>query len=233
MESLMKSTKSRRPKIKNDLNARARILKAAEKLFAELGFDAASLRQIALEADVPVALVSYHFKGKLGLYRAVFEARSPSSLEQRKAGLALARMETDPRRRLEMIVKALIVPMLKLRTLESSEHFGMLSAREANDPRSIKRGILQDLVDPVALAAIDLLHKTLPDRGTAAAVWAFQMIIGTMLYIMADTGRTKRLSGGACDPADVDATLRYIVPLLLDGLRGSFQRGRAMNAMRA
>ena len=56
----------------------------------------------------------------------------------------------------------------------------------------------------------------------AQAAWAFQMIVGTMLFIMADTGRLKRLSGGACDPKDVDATLRYIMPLLLDGLRGKF-----------
>ena len=215
----MKSKKLR-TKPKDDATARERILSAGEELFAEMGFDAASSRQIAIRAGVPVALVSYHFKDKLGLYRAVFEARAPSSVEQRKAGLALAQMESDPQRRLEMIVKALIVPMLKLRSVERSVHFGTLSAREANDPRSIKRGILQDLIDPVALTAIDLLQKTLPNGGRADVVWAFQMIIGIMLYIMADTGRTKRLSGGACDPNDVDTTLRHIVPLLLNGLRG-------------
>jgi AcrR family transcriptional regulator len=209
------------------LSARSRILSAAEELFAELGFDATSLRQIALKARVPVALVSYHFKNKPGLYRAVFEARSPNYTEQRKAGLALAQMETDPERRLEMIVKALIVPMLKLRTAESSASFGMLSAREANDPKSVKRGIMQDLVDPVALTAIDLLQQTLPGRSRAQAAWAFQMIIGTMLFIMTDTGRIKRLSKGACDPNDVDATLRYIVPLLLGGLRGALAAGSA------
>ena len=46
------------------------------------------------------------------------------------------------------------------------------------------------------------------------------MIVGTMLFIMADTGRLKRLTAGACDPNNVDATLRYILPLLLDGIRG-------------
>src|SRR5271154_2024141 len=221
-DSPMKSTKPRPAKPpKDEATARSRIMTAAEEQFAELGFDAASLRQIALKARVPVALVSYHFKDKLGLYRAVFEARSPSSLEQRKAGLALAQMESDPQRCLEMIIKALIVPMLKLRSAESSVHFGTLSAREANDPRSIRRGIMQDLVDPIALTAIDLLQKTLPGGNRADAGWAFQMIVGTMLFIMADTGRLKRLSGEACDPNDVDATLRHILPLLLDGVCGA------------
>jgi AcrR family transcriptional regulator len=215
-----KSAKSQNPRTKDDSTARTRILGAAEQVFAELGFDAASLRQIAIRAGVPVALVSYHFQDKLGLYRAVFAARTPSSFEQRKAGLALAAMEDDPQRRLEMIVKALIVPMLKLRTVESSVHFGTLSAREANDPQSTKRGIMQEFVDPIALAAIDLLQKALPGADKARAGWAFQMIVGTMLFIMADTGRLKRLTAGACDPNNVDAALRYILPLLLEGVRG-------------
>jgi AcrR family transcriptional regulator len=222
----MKSTKSRAAKrAKDDLSARSRILAAAEELFAELGFDAASLRQIALKARVPVALVSYHFKDKRGLYRAVFEARSPNYIEQRKAGLTLAQMEHDPERRLELIVKALIVPMLKLRSAESSVHFGKLSAREANDPRAVERGVMQALVDPVALAAIDLLQQTLPGGNREDAGWAFQMIIGTMLFVMADTGRLKQLTGGACDPEDVDATLRHVVPLLLNGVRGAHAVG--------
>jgi AcrR family transcriptional regulator len=199
-------------------------------MFAELGFDAASLRQIALKARVPVALVSYHFKDKLGLYRAVFEARNPSSLEQRKAGLALAQMEGEPQRRLELIIKALIVPMLKLRSARSSVHFGKLCAREANDPREVEHGIMEALFDPVARAAIDLLQETLPGGDRADAGWAFQMIIGTMLFIMADTGRLKRLTGRACDPEDVDATLRYIVPMLLDGVRGKRTRDAAKSA---
>jgi Tetracyclin repressor-like, C-terminal domain len=46
------------------------------------------------------------------------------------------------------------------------------------------------------------------------------MIIGTMIYIMADAGQAKMLSGGTCDPADIDATVRTVVPLLLHGLSG-------------
>jgi hypothetical protein len=115
---------------------------------------------------------------------------------------------------------ALVGRMLNLRIVEGSADMGRLLVREASDPRSLKRGILQDLYDPVAMGAIDLLKKTMPDRSIAEIVWGFQMIIGTMLYIMADVGRAKMLSGGACDPADVDATLRHIVPLLLNGIDG-------------
>ncbi|WP_458385466.1 hypothetical protein [Rhizobium pisi] len=60
----------------------------------------------------------------------------------------------------------------------------------------------------------------MPGRSEAEIVWAFQMMIGTMLYIMADGGRAKHLSGGVCDPEDVEGTMRLILPLLLHGMRG-------------
>lgn len=52
------------------------IIQAAEKLFAEHGFDGASVRDIAQEADVNVAMISYYFGSKEKLMEAVFEKKS-------------------------------------------------------------------------------------------------------------------------------------------------------------
>jgi AcrR family transcriptional regulator len=54
---------------KGDLTRRA-ILDAAIRVFARLGFDAASTRAIAAEADVHHALLRYHFADKDALWRA-------------------------------------------------------------------------------------------------------------------------------------------------------------------
>ena len=54
---------------------RERILRAAERLFAEHGYDGVSVRSIAAAAKVQLALLSYYFQSKLGLYRAVFQRR--------------------------------------------------------------------------------------------------------------------------------------------------------------
>lgn len=48
---------------------RDRILDAAEKLFADRGFSAASVRDITADAGANLAAVNYHFGGKEGLYR--------------------------------------------------------------------------------------------------------------------------------------------------------------------
>ncbi len=52
---------------------RQNILLAAEKLFAKFGYHAVSIRTIADEAEVPLALVGYYFGAKQDLYRAIFE----------------------------------------------------------------------------------------------------------------------------------------------------------------
>ena len=133
-------------------SARARILTAAENVFAQYGYDGGSLRQVAVGAGVPVGLVSYHFASKLGLYRAVFEARVPSLVDQRLAGLAIADLESDAERRMELTVKSLYVPMLKLRETEEGRRFALLLAREVVDPASVERGIIRSLLRPVSQA---------------------------------------------------------------------------------
>jgi AcrR family transcriptional regulator len=57
----------------DDKDTPARLVQSAIKLFAEHGFDGTSVKQISEDAGVNVSLVSYHFKGKEGLYRSCFE----------------------------------------------------------------------------------------------------------------------------------------------------------------
>lgn len=51
------------------------ILEAAEKLFASRGFHATSVRDIAHEADVNIAMISYYFGSKEKLIEAIFLKR--------------------------------------------------------------------------------------------------------------------------------------------------------------
>ena len=49
------------------------LIEAALEIFGRDGFNAASTRDIAERANANQALINYHFKGKQGLYLAVFE----------------------------------------------------------------------------------------------------------------------------------------------------------------
>lgn len=63
----------------DDLTASARIRAAAMRLFAERGFDATSIRDVAAEAGVSSSLVVHHFKTKAQLKEAT-DARLISAL---------------------------------------------------------------------------------------------------------------------------------------------------------
>lgn len=64
-----------------DLSARDRILEAAERLFAEQGFDRTSTARIAAAASVPHGLIFYHFKTKMDLLLAVVRDREVLALD--------------------------------------------------------------------------------------------------------------------------------------------------------
>jgi AcrR family transcriptional regulator len=78
------------------------ILQAAEKLFAEKGFDGTSVRDIATEADVNLAMISYYFKSKENLMQAIFEER----MDQTRIRIENLVLDTslEPMAKLEMLV---------------------------------------------------------------------------------------------------------------------------------
>lgn len=67
------------PFIKNDMTIynekQIQIMEAAEKLFAEKGFDGTSVRDVSKEADVNLAMISYYFGSKEKLMEALFRYR--------------------------------------------------------------------------------------------------------------------------------------------------------------
>lgn len=57
---------------KDDLSTKEKILAVANDLFAKNGFDGTSIREIAKEAGVNLAAISYHFGNKEHLYKEIF-----------------------------------------------------------------------------------------------------------------------------------------------------------------
>ena len=55
------------------LETRERILKTAASLFYKKGFAGTGVREIAAEANVNIAMISYYFQGKNGILKAIME----------------------------------------------------------------------------------------------------------------------------------------------------------------
>ncbi len=57
----------------NPIEPKQRILDAAISLFAQKGFASVGVREIAKEANVNIAMISYYFEGKVGILKSVLE----------------------------------------------------------------------------------------------------------------------------------------------------------------
>lgn len=80
----------------------AQILKAAEQVFAETGFNGATMAEIAEKAGLPKANLHYYFGTKEDLYRAVLA----NTLEMWLTPLSMIRPEADPAEAVAAYVRA-------------------------------------------------------------------------------------------------------------------------------
>lgn len=99
----MKKTKGR-PSASGD-DARELLLNAAIPLFAKKGFSGTSVKDIADKAGVNVALVSYHFGGKEGLYKTCIENFGKNRLAATERILQPAQTREECRVRIEMFIE--------------------------------------------------------------------------------------------------------------------------------
>lgn len=193
---------------------KAAILLAAEKLFAQHGYHAVSIRQIAAEAQVPLALVGYYYGAKHELFHAIFRHWQPI-IDQRLALLAAAMHGPEPPT-LRRVVQAFVEPVLQLRASPEGESYAMLVARELQYRIPETERVMAESFDPLAHAFIDALLQLHPAWSRARVAWAYQFAIGALLHHLVDH-RVERLSrehNRRNDPA--------AAPLLIDFITAGF-----------
>lgn len=198
----------------NRPDRKAAILLAAERLFAEHGYHAVTVRQIAADADVPLALVGYYYGAKHELFHAIFEHWAPT-IQQRLARLREA-MAESPRPSLERIVRAFVEPVIALRASPEGEYYAQLVARELVFRMPEMDRVLADYFDPLAEAFIDALVLASPGSERGRAALAYQFALGALLHHLSDR-RIERLSHGARRAGD-PAALGPLVTFMTAGL---------------
>ena len=146
-------------------------MKAAERLFAERGYDATSIRAIVAKARVNQAAINYHFDGKDGLYREVlrasFGALTEQQLEHADEMKAMSREAA-----LAEFIRRQLRPLLGRD--EYSRHMRILNW-ETVRPTSVFRKLLSEEAAPFMGLAVELVRRFQPEADqrtlVAAAVW--------------------------------------------------------------
>jgi AcrR family transcriptional regulator len=150
---------------------RERIMKAAERLFADRGYDGTSIRAIVSKARVNQAAINYHFEGKDGLYREVLRAAFRAMTEDQVThGDEMKAMSRDDA--LAAFVRRQLRPLTARDEL--SRHLRIFNW-ETVRPTPVFRKLMSEEASPFMGLAVDLIRRFLPeaDQRTlmVAAVW--------------------------------------------------------------
>ena len=112
---------------------RERLMRAAERLFAERGIDAVSIRDITNEAGANSASIHYHFGSKAELVGAILDWRAAEVGARRAAWLD--RIEAGEAPTLRDVLEAFVVPTAEMAADVDGGgqfHIGFLAAVLAN-----------------------------------------------------------------------------------------------------
>lgn len=190
----------------NDSDTSAAISRAALQRFAAQGFDATSLRGIASYAGVDVALISYRFGGKLGLWKDIVSQAGTGLREALEQALddsettgALKRLEHSAHAFLAYLLDRPEVPRLLLRdiTIDSDR----------------SKWLLETLSLPLHRHFIALAQAAADERDKAPTHLQFR--VANFIYSAASTvarrERLGKLVGGMEDDAQFAAALEEVL----------------------
>ena len=190
-------------------DTRERLLDAAERLFAERGFEGASMRALTQAAGTSLSAANYHFGSKETLLEATLVRRlAPLNQQRLEALLALG-----PAPMLEDILDGYLRPLFeaRLRTPGAAPVRTSLAARLYADPSEAVARLKRELQAEVNARFLEAFQRALPDRDPTALAVSQQLIIGMVVHVMS----------GHVEAAPFSSLLDPLIAHAAAGLRGT------------
>ena len=85
--------------------------------------------------------------------------------------------------------------------------------------RSLLTQLVADNFDQSSRTFVAALRECLPHFSANEVLWRFHFMLGTIYYSVSSPQRIKAFSNGRCDPGDIEATVRHLVPFLAAAFR--------------
>ncbi|GAA5152594.1 TetR/AcrR family transcriptional regulator [Pseudonocardia eucalypti] len=186
-----------------------RLVAVAERLFAERGVGAVSLRAVMQAAGTNVAAVHYHFGSKQGLLDAVLRGRADQVSSGRDSLLArLSGADVTPRDLAEAFVRPVVA------VLDDGGGYwvrlvGQMLATGDDGLAAIAGSFAERNAD-----FVERLERLSP--GVAPATLHFRMVqaMHLTLHVLGDVGRTQRLLNHAEHPWNADDVVSHLVDVV-------------------
>ena len=196
-----------------------RILEAAQKLFAEKGLDATSVRDITAAADCNVAAVNYHFGGKENLYLESFKAMLGPLRDQRLAMIAEL-MEREPVPTLEEFLATFAEGFLDpLVDHSRGRMFMVFVSRELLDPRLPLSVFLEEFILPMVQRAAAALERVGPPMTPNNRIMCIFSLIGQLLHAVKAHHLSAHVEIQDAVPFDLAGFVDHFIRFSSAGLR--------------
>lgn len=199
---------------------RARIIEAAERLFAQKGHEKTSLREITAEAQVNLSSVNYHFGSKEGLIQAVRQQQLDALNQKRTELLDRISGNDEPVPPAEAL-KAFIGPLLAHILLRPATRLSLVPAleRPLSDPGSFLGSLLSTRSEGATGRFLNLLARSFPHLPRQELLWRFQFMLGAIVgAIVGMDDLLSTLNRDRASTPDVDALCERLITFLAGGL---------------
>jgi len=158
---------------------RKRLLAASSEIFAKVGYQAATTRQICVKARANAAAVNYHFGDKLGLYTAVLKSYIQRE-EKRVAQHALLAM--PPRQALTEFISMMFENLAGEATQDT---YTRLMAHELSQPTPRLALVVERIIRPRALLLCEIVARLTGRRAASRQTrMCAHSVIGQIVHYM-------------------------------------------------
>jgi AcrR family transcriptional regulator len=207
-----------------DRETRERLLKAAERLFAERGYRDVTVRELCAAAKANVAAVNYHFGDKVGLYRevlhAAIDAIRDSTEAARRAGAGLP-PEEQLRVYIGLFLHRLLAP--------GQQTVHKLINREMTDPSPVLDELVEQAVRPRLEYLSGVIARIIGCPPNDPRVMRCVLSVQSQSVMYARPNAVAERLGFTVRPsaAQIDAAAEHIAEFSIGGVRavGHVQSG--------
>ncbi|WP_420237053.1 TetR/AcrR family transcriptional regulator [Telmatobacter bradus] len=205
-------------KLKGD-EVRRRLIEIAGQIFAETGYEAATVRQITDRAKVNIAAVNYYFGDKFQLYRAVLQSVTERLLELLKQSC----VEGSAEERLRNLVHCV------LEVSSSSEEpmwVHLLMARELVEQHDDKTELFIEAIRPIHEITASIVTDLLGEQADPVAI---RIATGLVIPICVNRIPQQRIEqklylGTDFSQVSLEEMVELLYRFLLAGIRGLSER---------
>jgi AcrR family transcriptional regulator len=195
---------------------RAKLLEAAGRVFAERGYDAATIREMCMRAGANVAAVNYYFRDKLGLYAEVLQQSvRAAQIESMRHALDL---NVPPEQALRAAIRA------RLQTIGSGKlpdwHFRIM-AHELAQPSPAMSRIIKTVSRPIYERLLKLVGTIIgsPPGHEKTRLCTHSIMGQIFLYVLAGPVLVRLWPQLKMTPAQLDRIADHITDFSLAYLR--------------